>query len=235
MAREFDGSTDKRITYTLSANGRSALDSGGSIMAWIRPDSDGGGNEGRYLDSADSGSTGWFCAVDDESGGNVKIFLEVRNSSTNGKWNTSTAVVPINSYSNCITTYDDSSTANDPSFYLDGSSQTVNEIQAPSATPNNASGNIVIGNNYSSSVREFDGDIFCGCIWNTVLSSAEIQALANGVNPFVIRNSNLVWFSPLWGNEDPEPEYITPANAGVLTNSPPKSTNPPMQLLSRYL
>ena len=58
MAREFDGSTDMRIVHTLSANAKANFTGGGTILMWIRPDTDGGGDNARYWDSASSSSFG---------------------------------------------------------------------------------------------------------------------------------------------------------------------------------
>lgn len=80
-----------------------------------------------------------------------------------------------------------------------------------------------------------DGALFHGAIWDVVLSDSEVLSIARGIPAFVIRTESIVFFAPLWGNEDPEPDYVN-QNNGVLTNTPARRTpNPPVELLENYL
>lgn len=116
-------------------------------------------------------------------------------------------------------------------------------------------GELTTSTTYSTSINVFsigylarlspvdfnDGDIgFCAA-WDLTLSDNEIAALGNGVNPWAIRNQNLVMYCQVNGNEDPEPNwanrgaFASPTNF-VLTGTPTKSTtNPPVELLENYL
>jgi len=84
-------------------------------------------------------------------------------------------------------------------------------------------------------VTFWEGDISQAAIWNVNLTATSKTALANGVNPFVIQNTSLVFYCPVDGNLDPEPDYMS-TDTGVITNSPAKSANnPPVELLENYL
>jgi len=87
----------------------------------------------------------------------------------------------------------------------------------------------------------FDGDIGYVALWDVTLSSNEITALSNGINPWAIRNQNLVTYAELHGDEDPEPNWAnreafgSPTNFGLKVTPTKSTTNPPVQLLSRYI
>jgi hypothetical protein len=63
------------------------------------------------------------------------------------------------------------------------------------------------------------GRLADAAIWNTVLSSTEITALANGARPNTIRSGNLVGWWPLDGLQSPEPDLSGNANNGTLTGT----------------
>ena len=112
-----------------------------------------------------------------------------------------------------------------------------------SETTADDSGNIDVDNaiDFSMGSREagtdrfYDGELAYVAVWNVLLSANEYSALANGVNPFVIRNSSLQLYCPLDGNNSPENNYASPTNTGTLTGTSKFAGNPPVQLLSRYL
>ena len=67
------------------------------------------------------------------------------------------------------------------------------------------------------------------------MTDAEMALLARGVNPFIIRNSNLVCYAPIHGNESPENQFGSEvAQTGTLTGTT-KVTHPPVELLEIYL
>jgi len=234
MARVWDGSTDMRITYTMSAGAKAAFTNGGSLVAWLRPDTDGGGNASRFLDCANDGTHGFFGIISADDGTTAKTGFVYRGATNDGFWETTSVEATLNAYSSIGITYDASDENTAPLLYVNGVSKAVTESAAPGSNqPPTA--NVVIGNNYSSSVREFDGDISFVCLWNIVLTASELLTIARGVNPFFVRNDALVWYSPIWGNLSPEAEYITPANTGTVLNAPPKSTNPAIEQLENNM
>ena len=82
--------------------------------------------------------------------------------------------------------------------------------------------------------NSFNGKISYTAIWSVKLTSNQLLAIANGVNPFAIDPSNALRLFPVDGNQSPEPDYINQANV-VLDGSTKFSGNPPVELLENYL
>jgi len=90
-------------------------------------------------------------------------------------------------------TYDAGSTANDPVFWLDGTSVSVVEITAPSGTYSNKTSNCYIGNR-SDATRGHNGAIGEFAQWDVILSDSEIAALASRVSAARVRPQSLTLF-----------------------------------------
>ena len=81
----------------------------------------------------------------------------------------------------------------------------------------------------------FAGDLAEAALWDIVLPTSHIKALARGVNPLFVSGIKPIFYSPVWGNDSPEIEYVGTTD-GTLTNTPSKSsTHPPVELLENYL
>jgi len=115
-------------------------------------------------------------------------------------------------------------------LYVDGSSD-----GSSTKNPESATGDYIIGAEKPKTTSEWDGKMFYLAIWSTELSSTELQAMHNGVCPFVIDHDNLVHFIPLFGNHSPEENWGSPTNTGTLTGTTRGVPNPPVELLENYL
>ena len=235
MAREGDGTTDKRITYTLSAGGRAAFDAGGTWHIHINPDTDGGGSNARCIDTANTANAGGYLGIITDDGTNANLQFQQRGSGTAGLWVTANKDLTLNVWQTAACVYDDSATTNDPLLYTNGVSGSVTESATPTGTLANAGGNIVLLNNYSSSVRQWDGDIMMPTIWNIAIPAAQLAAISRGANPFFICGTKPVFHSPTFGNDSPEGEYITSANTGTVTASTKSIPNPPTEMMENFL
>ena len=73
-----------------------------------------------------------------------------------------------------------------------------------------------------------DGDIAEAGIWNVALTLSEIQSLAAGFAPIMIRPSALKHYVPVSGYHSPESEVVAPTTTGGLatTNTPPAAAHP---------
>lgn len=236
MARNFDGVTDMRITWTMSAAAKAAFDGGGTVAVWVKPDTDGGSDLARCVDCADAAGSGWYISIEDDDGSNGRVGFSYRTSGANGHWQTNTRPLVLNSWNLIVITMDDDSQSNDPTIYVNGSSIAITETNAPNAAYVNPTADLVVGNNYASSVREWDGDISIVAIWSSILSTSKISAMWFGIHPYAIDFNDLVFCAPLGMIRDPEPEWITPANSGTVSNSPVVSdTEPPFELIETYM
>jgi hypothetical protein len=94
-------------------------------------------------------------------------------STSDGTWITPTNSVPLNTWTHIAVVYDRSSTANDPSIYINGRLVTNNEFSSPSGTYVSDSSNpLYIGNNNQG--RTFDGLVDEVRLYNYLLTPAQV-------------------------------------------------------------
>lgn len=119
-------------------------------------------------------------------------------SGTNGIWAGTTNLTTGQWYHVAIT-YDNSGTANNPAFYLNGSLDVTDEISTPEGTINSDnSNNIELG--YISTIANstVDGKLQDVRIYNRILSASEIETLAKGRCQNQVLGG-LVFWAPLNG------------------------------------
>lgn len=118
---------------------------------------------------------------------NSKMRLGHEFSSVAGIWETNSNPFSTGAWHHIVITYDNTSTSNDPVFYIDGSSVTVNELQAPVGTQVSKSNAITyIGNVLDitgSFKKALDGQVKDFRVYNRVISAAEVTTLYNGGTP----------------------------------------------------
>lgn len=208
MARGFgttDGAATTDVVTTTYATDHTQM----TWAMWIWITGAGGGSFGRVVTNTAGDRTMWY----DSAGG---IFLWTVGFTTfGGQW--SIAIPSTGAWHHLAWTYDAGSTANDPIMYVDGSSVTVTEVQAPSGTLLTTGTAFLIGNR-NDGIRHWNGKIAEVAHWNRILSAGEIATLGtSGFTPGCIK-SGLVAYWPLQGTASPEPELIAAAN-GTLTGT----------------
>ncbi len=233
MARDFDG-VDDLINCGTGSSIANIFAGGGHIHIVIAPDSDGESNNGMICHKRTG--DGWQFLVTAEAAGFVKMqFLQGFNT-TDGFWTTNSAVVPVDgSYTTIDLFYDSDNVSNNPIFYVNGSITANTEGQTPVGTAaDDSAEQLTIGNTNAGSLT-FEGDIAFCVMWTGVTPSAnEITVMSNGVNPFAIQPDSQVLFTPIWGNQSPEPDYSGNGNTGAVTGAV-RSAGPSMELLGNYL
>jgi len=148
---------------------------GGSISCWIKPSSDGENNGGRIFQK------GTYIQAASESGGKLKLTMQVPFSSTNGIWtsneNNSGRVINIGEWNHIVITYNSDATSNDPIYYINNATEGHSE-QTPvgSVTTDNTT-NAIIGNSSSQGIRQFDGQIDDMLIYSDILSADEVDRI----------------------------------------------------------
>jgi hypothetical protein len=70
-----------------------------------------------------------------------------------------------------------------------------------------------------------NADVAWAAIWDVALTAGEVVMLAAGVHPLMVRPGALISVWDLYGNNDPETDYISGFDLTV-TNSPAKSESP---------
>lgn len=176
-AMEFDGAATK-VQVADAAALQDIWDGGGSVVSLIDPASAGEG--GGIV--VGKGNFTWAIHVVD-AGGSLNLRLFTTWTTSNGRWGTSQAVIPLNERSVCVVTYDSSSTANDPIFYIYNSGGlqvlTVGDGLVEGITPagsklSDSGQSLVVGNFFSDQTRTFDGVIDEVAVFDRVLTAQEV-------------------------------------------------------------
>lgn len=111
-------------------------------------------------------------------------------------------------------TYDANSVSNDPTAYLDGSSQTVTNIARASVNLNTTSGTLGLGNRASDNAVVWDGMVGPFALYNRILSAGELDAWADGASPEEFPRG-LIVYQPLVRG------VTSPIHAAATTNGTP--------------
>ena len=182
----FDGTND----YINCGSGSDIDDifdgDGGSIVAWINPQSDGGSNYGRICEKASDtdGTGGWTLHVADESSGAVKLAFKKGWGTNRGVWLTDNREIPLNVWTHVAVRYDQDSTSNQAALYINGVRVDVTRTQAPSGSEvSDAAQDFIIGA-MSDASRSFDGKISEVVIYNYMLTASQVRTLYNGREPY---------------------------------------------------
>jgi len=116
--------------------------------------------------------------------------------------------------------------------YFDGTADTFDD---DTATPSYSTEVLDIGSRGGGT--GFIGEIFyLAIIKGEAFQAAKMAALTRGANIFGF-GANLTYLVPLWGDQDPEPDYTGNGGVASVITAGGKSTqgNAPVELLENYL
>lgn len=190
-----------------------------------------------YLTSQPADISRRFLCKDAAGGGatEIEMSLEATNvlqvlvyfsaGSAFGQWHVT--MPSVTTWHHFAVAYDSGSTANDPVIYIDGVSQTVTEITAPTGTADTGAGPVRLGNRSSSQNRCFPGALAEFAIHDALFTGNEVAALARGILPWRIRTPAVYY--PLWGVHSPEIDLSPWAGTATVTGAT-KTNHPPVQL-----
>ena len=170
----FDGSDDY-INCGSDSTLDNIFDGGGTISAWIYPNSDGEGNEARIVDKRDDGTGFAFHLITELSGTCMLKFFQ-NFDSTSGQYISSGDVI-ISAWNHVAVTYNSGGAGASyvPTFYVNGVASTFSSSTNSVGTAvTDAAENFIIGNT-EAGIRTFDGNIKNVGAWERVLSQTEIQ------------------------------------------------------------
>lgn len=175
----FNGTTSDTDFGVLSSELENLFAGGGTVLVWVRTESDGEGNFARIVDTQQSVTTkGWTLYVRNESGGSLDYALQIGTTPTPNNWET-TAAVSLNEWVMVAMTFDSGSVQTAPVIYVNGVSVGVTVVSDSNTTYNSDAGdNLLVGNN-SANTRTFDGDIEMVALFDTVKSASEIADIYN--------------------------------------------------------
>lgn len=175
----FDGADDA-VDVNSDASIDSLFSSGGTIAAWVYPDSAGEGNQGKIYDKRKMG------LYVESTGMGVRFVQEY--ATTDGVWSTGNGKIPASQWTHIVVTYT-VGTSNDPLIYINGVSQTVTEDSTPlGAVQSDASHDGCIGQAADAgggclATKTFDGIIDEVRLYDRVLLLSEIVELYNYTAP----------------------------------------------------
>ncbi len=166
------------VTVPAHASIANIFDGGGSVEAWIKPNSDGGG--GRVAEKV--AAIGWFLGIGWGSGGASRLTCLQHFTINDGGWYTTARGIPNGTWSYVVMTYDSSNINNDPILYVNGVSLAVFENKIPNgSTVDDSAEDLAIGNR-ADQARTFDGIIDEIRFSTKIRTPAEISAIWNGGN-----------------------------------------------------
>ncbi|MGB4942976.1 MAG: LamG domain-containing protein, partial [Candidatus Moraniibacteriota bacterium] len=146
-----------------------------TISLWISPSA-----LSSYIGMFGSGIWAFqICSNDgtDCSGQTGALVYYHQFSGTDGKWKTGNNTVAVNQWYHVVLVYDRSSVSNDPTIYVNGSSQGITELTTPTGTADDESASSIhIG--YDGYVY-FDGKTDDLRVYNTALTSTQVTELYN--------------------------------------------------------
>ena len=154
----FDG-VDDFIDLGSDASIDDIFAGGGTVSAWINPDSWGGNNYGRIFDKAGATLPGAGWALELAAGTQSLLFQQGFSGGV-GSWQSATGSISLSTWQHVAVTYDSSSAANVPTFYING----IEVGRSVDATPggialSDAGLDLHVGNYSLDTIRAFDGVI----------------------------------------------------------------------------
>ena len=170
----FDGA-DSKITVSDHTSIQDIFDSGGTVSAWIYPDSDGEGSEGRIIDKSDAATEGYAIFLSDESAGVCKLTLWYAFDNTVGTWITTAREITIGAWNHIAIVYDNDAVGNNPTVYVNGTSVNLTESSTPVGTRVTDVGNDSIIGNRSDDAKTFDGEMEDIRVYDISLIESDIE------------------------------------------------------------
>ncbi len=158
----FDGSSD----YVDMGATPSSLNLTGSlsVSAWIKPDTFGGGDRGRIVDSGGAGTDGFAFNVDDFNGTDALGFFP-----GTGPLTSNNSVITLGVWQHVAVSYNGTTAT----FYVNGVSVGSDTGSPPLST----SANFLIGDRAVNNDRQFDGLIDDVRVYNRALTAEEVKQL----------------------------------------------------------
>jgi Concanavalin A-like lectin/glucanases superfamily len=212
MARSFNGSTDFINVGSSATLNPAAI----TIGCWINPV-----QNTAFIVSRDDLTLGRSYALEMDNTSRVQIEINAGAVTVFGPSN-----VTFNAWQHVGFT---GSSAAGYTAYLNGAPGTTGGAGTSMAT---ATGPTDIGRrSFVGSPVSFDGNCADVGIWNVVLTTAEMLALAKGARPGQVRSASLIGWWPLDGLQSPEPDLSGKVFNGTLTGTA-SAFGPPLMRMS---
>src|ERR1700733_8758812 len=216
-ARGFNATMGVGSTDWLQGGSNITVGTTISQAAWIWINGGGGSNfgvVGGITPTGCSGATnGWVTNMD----GGTSI-MEVRRTWSGGGGVWTWSAPATGGWHHWAITYDGSSISILPTVYIDGGSVSVSVHTAVSGFLAKITAQPLIGGCNGSFT--FDGKLAEEVFWNnTILTQAEVTALAKGASPLKVRPESLTFYVPMFGNTSSEVDWSPNHYAVTVTGT----------------
>jgi hypothetical protein len=215
MSREFNGASGL-ITTGLTTH---ATDRSYSVWAYIV--SSGEGTKGRIFDKSTGGVLMDQLQIEGDDTPDTILYLR-SFSGADGVFKFS--IPALTTWHHFGVTFN-AVAGSHAIMYLNGASQTLTTDEVGVGTVDTNASPYIIGNR-SDDLRTWDGRIAEFAVWDTILTSDEMLALAGGAAANLIQPGSLVSYLPLLGAVAPEPD-LKLTTAATVTGSP-GAAHPPV-------
>lgn len=173
QGRDFNGSTATMIIPDHAAL-TDIFAGGGTICAWVYPDSDGESNVGRIY-SRRGALGGCDLNVKEDNATGVNFAFRASFDVTDGTWDTNTNPILLAAWNFVTVTYNSDSKNNAPVFYLDTVLKTTITVQGADGDYETDSGeNVGIGCSVTGTLS-WEGLIGEVWLYNRALTASEVQ------------------------------------------------------------
>jgi len=160
--RAFDGMNDL-VALGSAASIDDVFTGGGTAEAWVRAAGWGEGSRGRILEKGDTATgetSGWYVSVDNANVSASILFGHVSTTGSRlGAWNTPASSMALNAWTHVAVVYDQGSTANDPSIYINGAAVALSETSSPGGSMASDGAGVARLGNRGAGDRTFNGRI----------------------------------------------------------------------------
>ncbi len=236
MARDFDGINDDVIYGVVGEmQGTCAI----TVHSWARLDDHVSGDQA-MVNTEGGGVIPFILFFDDSNPSGTDrfdFFVSTQCGGGNDRAATTAGVALIDTWQ-AVTGRWEQNTSDGIDIHVDGTRYDEN-ASSPYCTSTQINSSNGQANNIgeaSTGGRDFNGKLGESAGWDVILTTTEIQGLANGVTPFVIRHSNLQYYSPIYGNNDPEGNFSqNPTETGTVTGPTKFAGHPPVMMLQEYI
>ena len=173
----FNGTTSEVAFSAAGSDIATMYAAGASSMAWIRTESDGGGNFGRIYDCGFGvvPQKNHLLYVSGESAGKTKLSMYHLWTGTDISYTTTSTEITLNEWTHVALTYDTDSTTNIPILYVNGKVKAATSaFGSPTGDPDTSAAALMYIGNDEDGSNSFDGDIAMVSLYNRILSANEI-------------------------------------------------------------
>lgn len=171
-------SGNRYVTTGTPSNLTNLYSTGMTVTAWIKPASAGTGNGGRIVDKSNGGA-GWSFKMN----GSTKVQFAASEFATTDATRDSGASITLNAWQHVSVTWTGSATATNIHLYVNGTLSDGTATNGAGASRDDSAAPFAIGNRPVDAARGFDGLIDDVRVYNRVLTSTEIQTLADSTVP----------------------------------------------------